>query len=76
MLDEVWGKDFDRLGLRRPLADVEAFAKKYLPRRRSVEVKAAERTERFLDVFDKTILRFDPTYLRRLLDQNLIVSSP
>lgn len=76
MVEEVWGESFDQLRLRRPLADVEAFAKRYLPRRQSVEVEARERTPRFLDLVHDTILRFDPTYLRRLIKRFPVVEDP
>jgi hypothetical protein len=76
MLDEVWGKQFDRLRLRRPVEDVEVFAKRYLPQDPSVGVQAAERSPRFLDFIDAACLTFDPSFLRRLLDRNLIVEEP
>jgi len=72
MMDVAWGDQFTRFRLRRPqVEDVDAFAKKYLPHRPSVEVRAAEKTKQFLDLVAATILGFDPTYLRRSLDRNL-----
>lgn len=66
MVDSVWGRKFEKLGLRPPLPDVEEFWKDYLRPRFSRKRPWLEQDTSLYRLHDKTIQHFDSSYFSRL----------
>lgn len=73
MMERRWGARFEQLGLQRPLNNLEAFARTYLPRHLPLKDRFAEQRTPVELVFALlgTISLFDPTYPNRLMKARL-----